>query len=140
MKVDLKSTELKNMVKNHFVKLLYGDLEFQHRAADAFFIPTEYGARYRFHRPKFDESDKYQRKQIFSELDKIRIFNVFLKNFSESEYWVISNFNLRPQNGKKFEKIHFVTGIERGFEADHGVKKLYDCETQILFKDEHDGR
>ncbi|MDR2435879.1 MAG: hypothetical protein LBD33_01015 [Puniceicoccales bacterium] len=138
--VDMQSTGLKEAENGPPVKLVCGDLAFQYRATDSFFIPTEYGEKYRIHKPKIGEGDKYRSKPIFSELDKIRIFNVFLKNFSESEYWVMSRLNLRQQNCQKMENRSFVAAAECSFAADYGIGKFYDSDTQILFKSEPDER
>lgn len=140
MEVDMQSTGLKGAKKGSFVKLICGDLAFQYRATDSFFIPTEYGEKYRVHKPKIGEGDKYRSKPIFSELDKIRIFNVFLKNFSESEYWVMSRLNLRQPNGQKIGKRSFVAVAECNSTADYGIGKFYHCDTQMLFKGELDER
>ncbi|MDR0680198.1 MAG: hypothetical protein LBF42_04205 [Puniceicoccales bacterium] len=136
VKIDMQPTKLKNFPEASPIKLICDDLGFQHRATDAFFIPTEYGTRYHPPKPRFDENDKYQGKPIFSELDKIRIFNIFLKHFSESEYWVVARLNLRPQNDKNREPKHFIESVEREIERDYVVSKLPNWGPEVPFKDE----
>jgi hypothetical protein len=136
VKIDMQPTKLKNPPEASPIKLICDDLSFQHRATDAFFIPTKYGTRYHLSKPRFDENDKYQGQPIFSELDKIRIFNIFLKHFSESEYWVIARLNLRPQNDKNTGPKHFIESVERKIERDYGVSKLPNWGPEVPFKDE----
>ncbi|MDR1255578.1 MAG: hypothetical protein LBJ94_01445 [Puniceicoccales bacterium] len=138
VKIDLQPVALKAGAENHFTKVVGDNLTSQHRATDAFFIPTKYGAKHHFPKPNFDEMDRYRSKPIFSELDKIKIFNVFLKNFSESEYWVVSSLNLRPKSNGKAEKQFFTADVERGAETDYLGQKFYGGETQIPFKNESD--
>jgi hypothetical protein len=140
VKIDTQSKGLENVAKDPSIKLVCGNSTLRYRATDAFFIPTRYGAKYRVNRPKISEHGEHRSKPIFSELDKIRIFNVFLKNFSESEYWVVSRINLRPPSGKNLKGKSFIAAADRNFTADYGLKKFYDCDAQILFKDEPNGR
>jgi hypothetical protein len=132
-------TTLKNSAEKPFVKFMGDSKTHRYRASDAFFIPTEHGAKYQVKKPSLGAAGGRKRNSIFSELDKIRIFNAFVKYFSESEYWVVSGLNLRLDGLQKNEERTFIRIADQDFRVNFEPKDWYASDTQFLFKDEYAG-
>jgi hypothetical protein len=138
VKLDLRPISLPNVAEPPFIKLTNDNSMHQHLATDAFFVPTKYNAKYRLGGLKPGNAAASDGNQIFSELDKIRIFNAFLKNFSESEYWVVSRLNLRSGRGKNSETKSFIAPTISNFTGhDVPLGSIYGAQT--LFQLEGDG-
>jgi hypothetical protein len=135
---DARLVALKNSTKEPSIKFTGDKATLQHPETDAFFIPTRYNAKYQIQKPSKKKIRPHRDTPIFSELDKIRIFNIFVKYFTESEYWVISSLNLRSGNFPEEAEKSFIKAVDYGFNVDYRLKNWYDCDTQILFKDECD--
>ncbi len=107
------------------------------RNFEAFFLPTKYNSKLKIKKIKKTPSylNKVEsKKEIFSGLDRLRIFGMFTNRFTESEYWTISSIQMRKTLNKKIN-IFFIEKFEVENDKYKFIENFYKLDTHFLFQE-----